>query len=97
MRPARTLSWALCHGRSGRAVAAQVTHLVVGAPNDEWGEEVRAVVELKPGVAGDAATAADIIEYCRTKLARYKCPAKILFVDELPRNVSGKLLRRDLV
>ena len=67
---------------------------VIGVPHPHTGEAVKAFVVTKPGVHLDED---DLIAYCMDELARYKCPSKILFVDELPRNVSGKLLRRSLM
>lgn len=67
---------------------------VVGVPHPHTGEAVKAFVVPAPGVVIDEDL---LIEWCMDHLARYKCPSKILFVDELPRNVSGKLLRRELV
>ncbi len=67
---------------------------VVGVPHPHTGEAVKAFVVLEPGAAAHEDT---LVSWCLDHLARYKCPAKILFVDELPRNVSGKLLRRSLV
>jgi long-chain acyl-CoA synthetase len=67
---------------------------VVGVPHPHTGEAVKAFVVLKPGATAHEDT---LVSWCLDNLARYKCPAKILFVDELPRNVSGKLLRKDLV
>ncbi|MCY7299322.1 MAG: AMP-binding protein, partial [Ilumatobacteraceae bacterium] len=67
---------------------------VVGVPHPHTGEAVKAFVVLRPGATAHEDT---LISWCLDNLARYKCPAKILFVDELPRNVSGKLLRRSLV
>ena len=67
---------------------------VVGVPHPHTGEAVKAFVVLRPGASAHEET---LISWCLDHLARYKCPAKILFVDELPRNVSGKLLRRSLV
>jgi long-chain acyl-CoA synthetase len=67
---------------------------VIGVPHPHTGEAVKAFVVLKPGATAHEDT---LVSWCLDNLARYKCPAKILFVDELPRNVSGKLLRRDLV
>ncbi len=67
---------------------------VIGVPHPHTGEAVKAFVVLKPGAAAHEDT---LVSWCLDNLARYKCPSKILFVDELPRNVSGKLLRRDLV
>jgi long-chain acyl-CoA synthetase len=67
---------------------------VIGVPHPHHGEAVKAFVVLKPGASAHEDT---LISWCNDNLARYKCPSKIIFVDELPRNVSGKLLRRDLV
>ena len=65
---------------------------VIGVPDLEWGEEVRAVV-----VSGDSAVSeADLIEFCRERLAGFKRPRSVVFVDVLPRNVMGKVLKRDL-
>lgn len=69
---------------------------VIGVPNDEFGEEVKAVVELRDGQAGNEGLAQDIIAYCRTRLAHYKCPKSVDFVEELPRLPNGKLMKRDL-
>lgn len=63
---------------------------VVGTAHPHTGEAVRAYVVARNGVHLDEDA---IIDYCRTKLARYKCPSKILFVESLPRNVSGKVQR----
>jgi len=67
---------------------------VIGVPHPHTGEAVKAFVVLKQGATAHEDT---LFSWCLDNLARYKCPAKILFVDELPRNISGKLLRRDLV
>jgi long-chain acyl-CoA synthetase len=67
---------------------------VVGVPHPHTGEAVKAFVVLREGATVHEET---LISWCLDHLARYKCPAKILFVDELPRNVSGKLLRRELI
>ena len=66
---------------------------VIGVPDEEWGELPRAIVVLKPG---ETATAEDIMEHCRQKLASYKRPRSVVFVDELPRNPMGKVLKRVL-
>jgi long-chain acyl-CoA synthetase len=68
----------------------------IGIPNDEWGEEVKAVIELKEGIEPSEALAAEIREFCRDKLASYKLPRSIDFVDELPRHDNGKLYRGKL-
>ncbi|HEY0520488.1 MAG TPA: acyl-CoA synthetase, partial [Ilumatobacteraceae bacterium] len=67
---------------------------VFGVPNDEFGEEVKAVVQPMEGVAGDSALAAELIEYCRSHLATYKCPRSIEFDRDLPRDPNGKLYKR---
>ena len=66
---------------------------VVGTPHPHTGETVRAYVVLKPGVHLDEDA---VVDHCRRNLARYKSPSKVLFVDELPRNFSGKLQRYSL-
>ncbi|TDJ09446.1 MAG: acyl-CoA synthase [Deltaproteobacteria bacterium] len=66
----------------------------IGAPNKDWGEEVRAVVELKPGIEGTDALAHELIAFCRERLAHYKCPRAVDFVSALPREDSGKIFRR---
>ncbi len=61
---------------------------VIGAPDEKWGETVVALVVLAPG---QSATEQDLIDYCRSKLAHFKCPRKIDFRDELARTATGKL------
>ncbi|MEO8973791.1 MAG: AMP-binding protein [Ktedonobacteraceae bacterium] len=63
---------------------------VIGVPDDRWGESVKAVVELRPGAS---ATEAELITYCGEQLADYKRPRSVDFVEEMPRNPSGKLLK----
>jgi long-chain acyl-CoA synthetase len=67
---------------------------VIGVPNEEFGEEVKAVVQARGQVADEAALAADIIAFCRARLSAIKCPRSVDFVESLPRNESGKLLKR---
>jgi long-chain acyl-CoA synthetase len=64
---------------------------VIGVPDSEWGEKVKAIVELR----GEASEA-DIIAFCRSQLAHYKCPTSVDFVDKLPRDPNGKVRKRDL-
>jgi long-chain acyl-CoA synthetase len=68
---------------------------VVGMPDDYRGEAVSAYVVLKPESRGKV-TEAEIIQFCRTNLANYKAPRKVTFVDELPKTLIGKVLRRRL-
>jgi long-chain acyl-CoA synthetase len=66
---------------------------VIGVPDARWGEAVMAFVVRAPG---SAAAQNEIIAHVRERIAHYKAPKQVEFVDELPRNPSGKLLRRDL-
>jgi len=68
----------------------------IGVPHAEWGEEVKAVVELQPGVAPSEELAAELIEHCRNGLAHFKCPRSVDFVDQLPRQDNGKIYKRVL-
>ncbi len=68
---------------------------VVGVPDDDLGEKVHAYVQLDPTVPVDVETIGDeLLAYCGTHLARFKCPRAITLVDELPRLPTGKLLKR---
>lgn len=64
---------------------------VVGLPDERWIEAVTAIVVLR-----DDATESELIEHARERLAHFKAPKKVVFVDELPRNASGKILKREL-
>jgi long-chain acyl-CoA synthetase len=66
---------------------------VIGVPDSKWGEGVKAIVVLNHGATADEA---ELIEWCRQRIAHYKSPRSIDFVTELPRNPSGKLLKRQL-
>ncbi len=66
---------------------------VFGIPDDKWGESVKAVVELS---SGQSTSEAELIAWCRQHLAHYKCPRSVEISAELPRNPTGKLLKRDL-
>ena len=66
---------------------------IIGVPDDTWGETVKAVVALKPDTS---ATEDEIIEYCREHLAHFKCPKSVDIVEALPRNPTGKILKKDL-
>ncbi len=69
---------------------------VIGVPNDEWGEEVKALVELNEGLAPSDGIVAELGEFCRENLAGYKVPRSIEFREQLPRTDTGKLLKREL-
>src|SRR5699024_5324581 len=66
---------------------------VIGVPHPHTGEAVKAFVVLQPGIAYEEDV---IVEHCASRLARYKCPQKIDFVDELPTSLTGKVVRRSL-
>jgi acyl-CoA synthetase (AMP-forming)/AMP-acid ligase II len=66
---------------------------IIGVPDDTWGESVKAVVALKPDTQ---ATEEELIAWCRDQLAHYKCPKSVDVLDALPRNPTGKILKRDL-
>jgi long-chain acyl-CoA synthetase len=69
---------------------------VFGIPDEEWGESVKAAVELVPGFTGSAELEADILAFARERLAGYKLPRSIDFEAELPRHPTGKLYTRRL-
>jgi len=66
---------------------------VIAVPHDRWGETPKAMVVRTPG---SSLTEQEVIDYARERLARYKCPTSVDFIDALPRNPSGKILKKDL-
>ena len=66
---------------------------VIGVPHEKWGETAKAVVVRKPGAE---VTEQEIIDFARERLARFKCPTSVDWADALPRNPSGKILKKDL-
>jgi long-chain acyl-CoA synthetase len=87
--PAEIESVLLSHPKVGDAA-------VFGIPHDDWGEEVKAVIEPAEGVAGDDALAGEILAYCTDRLAKFKTPKSIDFTNEMPRDPNGKLYKRKL-
>jgi long-chain acyl-CoA synthetase len=67
---------------------------VIGVPNEDFGEEVKAVVQLLEGVEPSPELERELIQFCRDQLADVKCPRSVDFVDELPRHPTGKLYKR---
>ena len=66
---------------------------VIGAPHPEWGEAVVATVSLREGTS---ATAAELLDFCRPRLAKYEVPKHIEIVDELPKGLTGKVLKKNI-
>jgi long-chain acyl-CoA synthetase len=66
---------------------------VIGVPHDRWGETVKAIVVFRSGMRAEER---ELIDFTRARLATYKCPTSIEFAESLPRNASGKLLKKDL-
>jgi long-chain acyl-CoA synthetase len=69
---------------------------VFGVPDEEWGESVKAAVELRDGIAPSAELALELIAFARERLASYKVPRTIDFEERLPRLDTGKILTREL-
>jgi len=87
--PAEVEATLLTHPQVGDAA-------VFGIPDDEWGERVKAVVEPASGVTPGPELAQDLLAFCAGKLAHYKCPSSIDFIEALPRDPNGKLYKRRL-
>jgi len=66
---------------------------VIGVHDEQWGESVKAVVVTKPG---ESLTEEEVIEFCKDRLASYKKPRSVDFIDALPRNPAMKVLKRVL-
>ena len=69
---------------------------VFGIPHEDWGEEVKAVIEPAPDVQPGPELAEELLAFCRERLASYKCPRSIDFIDQMPRDPNGKLYKRKL-
>ena len=70
---------------------------VIGVPDEEMGEQVKAVVQLRDNVTPNDDLARELIDYVRDRIAHYKAPRTVDFVDELPRTATGKLAKRNLI
>ena len=68
---------------------------VIGVPSEKWGETVKALV-VPAGTGGERPDPDEVIAFCRERLAHFKCPTSVDFVEALPRNPSGKILKREL-
>jgi long-chain acyl-CoA synthetase len=87
--PAEIENVLLSHPKVGDAA-------VFGIPHDDWGEEVKAVIEPAEGVVANEALATEIMAFCAGKLAKFKTPKSVDFTDEMPRDPNGKLYKRKL-
>jgi long-chain acyl-CoA synthetase len=87
--PAEIENVLLSHPKVGDAA-------VFGIPHDDWGEEVKAVIEPAEGVEATDALAQEILDFCAGKLAKFKTPKTIDFTSEMPRDPNGKLYKRKL-
>jgi acyl-CoA synthetase (AMP-forming)/AMP-acid ligase II len=67
---------------------------VIGVPNDDFGEEVKAVVQLVDPLAATPQLAEELIAYCRQRMAAFKCPRSVDFDPALPRHPTGKLYKQ---
>ena len=75
------------------AHAAVYEGVVIPIPHEKWGEVPKALVVRKPGAQ---VTEPELLEFCRTRLAHFKCPQSVTFLDSLPKTGTGKILKREL-
>jgi long-chain acyl-CoA synthetase len=87
--PAEIEGVLLAHPKVGDAA-------VFGVPNDDWGEEVKAVIEPAAGVKPGPDLERELLDWCKDRLAKYKTPKAIDFIAEMPRDPNGKLYKRKL-
>jgi long-chain acyl-CoA synthetase len=87
--PAEIENVLLSHPKIGDAA-------VFGIPHDDWGEEVKAVIEPAEGIEGNDELAQEILAFCADKLAKFKTPKTVDFTNEMPRDPNGKLYKRKL-
>ena len=87
--PAEIEAVLLSHPKVGDAA-------VFGIPDEDWGEQVKAVIEPAPGASAGAALGRELLDFCGERLGKYKCPRSIDFTDAMPRDPNGKLYKRKL-
>jgi long-chain acyl-CoA synthetase len=68
----------------------------IGVPDEEWGESVKSIVEVQPGIEPSDALAEELITFCRDHLSHFKCPRTVDFIETLPRHDNGKIYKRRL-
>ena len=66
---------------------------VIGVPDEKWGEAIRAVVVVRPGME---LSDNELIRYCRERMTHFKCPTSVVFMDALPKGGTGKVLKTAL-
>lgn len=69
---------------------------VIGIPDTEMGEQVKAIVQLMPGIEGNDSLAQEVIDFVKARVASYKAPKSVDFVHEVPRSQTGKLMKQEL-
>lgn len=75
----------------------KMRHNEIGIPNSDFGEEVKAVIQLLPSIAPSNQIAEELLEFCKDELSSIKIPKTISFQEQLPRTPTGKLLKKELI
>eukprot|EP00980_Cylindrotheca_fusiformis_P000128 scaffold24_cov128-Cylindrotheca_fusiformis.AAC.1 len=71
--------------------------VVLGVPDDVWGERVALIGRTRAGKSEDDLSLQDIQEWCKSRLERHKIPSRLLWLDEIPKNAMGKVNKKELV